>query len=513
MKKLQIADTFKQKIFKASVGLILINLLVKVLGYGEKLLLAKYFGTNYEVDSYTLVVSIVFTFFYFFREIVEPSFLRVFLEKSEENKNSEWKVFNLGLRIILIITLFICFVVFLYPNQVVTFFAPGFKGEQFTLTVSLLKISIISCVFLSVSTLTSIILNGKKHFIFPAIGDVIFKLVIILAFFIIDFKNGILGLGLALIVASIFKLGVHLLKLGKKISLKKLDIDPIDKARIFKLSLPLLLGVLFSQLSGIIDNGFASRLQEGAISSLSYAKKIIELPIVTLPYVLSVVIFPFFSELSIKKNTQKLKKVFIDVLMLLVLIFIPLTIFFALNSHGIVSLIFKRGAFDENSVLMTSKPLFVYSLGLIFFAIETILVIYFFSKANTKTPIVVGISCVILNIILTWCLIEKLGYLSIPLAYVIQKGVKCIWLLFLRKEDFEITFTREFLKKTLFVLLTITLFVMTHFSVSYFFVNKIKIEKKNIFDFIHLATSFLIPFCIYFLMLWKGKILNISKAF
>lgn len=512
MKKLVFNSAFKNKIFKASVGLISINLFAKVLGYGEKLLLAKYFGTGYQVDVYTVVITLIFSFFYFFREIVEPSILRIFLEKEKEEAREGWSIFNFGIRIILGVTLIISFLIYTFPEKTVGIFASGFEGEKFLLAVSLLKKTIVSCIFLSLSTLTSIILNAKKYFVFPALGDLVFKLIIILGFLSIDFENGILGVGMAIIIASLLKLGLHLSLLYKNLSFSKLNISRDSKNQMLKLSVPLLVGVVFSQLSGIIDNNFASKLQDGAISSISYAKKIIELPIVLLPYVLSVVIFPFFSEMSIKKETLMLKKLFTESITLMVIIFLPLSLFYILQSHQIVELIFKRGAFDEQSVDLTTLPLFVFSFGLLAFAIESILVIYYFSNADTKTPIIVGIVCVILNILMTWSLLDRLGYMAIPFAYVVQKSIKCVWLMVLKRSHFifeKAAAIRNFLN----FCLALSVFGLLGFFSNCLMQNHIFFSNNTLDNMLKLFISFMLPFGCYFLMLWKSGLMNTLKLF
>jgi peptidoglycan biosynthesis protein MviN/MurJ (putative lipid II flippase) len=102
-------------------------------------------------------------------------------------------------------------------------------------------------------------------------------------------------------------------------------------------------------------------------------------------------------------------------------------------SRPIIEIIFQRGAFDVNSTIQTAKPFLVYSIGLVFFAIETILVIFYYSLADTKTPVFVGMICVVINILLTWLLVNIIGYIGIALAYILQKILKNIILLLLLK--------------------------------------------------------------------------------
>lgn len=79
---------------------------------------------------------------------------------------------------------------------------------------------------------------------------------------------------------------------------------------------------------------------------------------------------------------------------------------------------------------------------MIFFAIETILVIYYFAHSNTKTPIFVGILSVLENIILTIILIQFFGYVGIAMALVISKATKNIVLLWLLKDLVTIDFQK-----------------------------------------------------------------------
>ena len=74
-----------------------------------------------------------------------------------------------------------------------------------------------------------------------------------------------------------------------------------------------------------------------------------------------------------------------------------------------------------------------------FFAIETILVIYYYAIADTRTPVFVGMGCVVLNIILTWIFVNKIGYVAIAWAFVIQKIVKNFILLYLLKNRIDYT--------------------------------------------------------------------------
>lgn len=436
------------KIIKSSAGILLITILVKVLGYAEKLILAKYYGTSYQVDAYTLVLTIVLSIFFFFREIIEPGFLNIFLDcKSNNNEQEAWGIFNKLFRWILYVTFALSVVAFFSPQGISSIFAPGFEGERLSLTYQLIRIAIPAGIFLALSTLTSITLNGLKIFVLPASGELAFKSGIIICMVFFFKEYGIIGAAFGIVLGSIGRLAVHLTKLYKKLSINKIKVEPKYTILIWQLTWPLLLGVSFSQVSVLVDNIFASYLQEGAIAALSYAKKVVELPVILFPYIISIVIFPYFTQLVVEKQNKKLIKLLGDSLKWILIVFIPVSVFFIVYSKPIIEIIFQRGAFDANSTLLTTKPFLIYSTGLVFCAIETILVIFYYSKADTKTPVFVGIGCVVISILLTWVFIQFLGYIGIALAFVIQKTLKNIVLLFLLKH--KIDFSTSWLWKIL----------------------------------------------------------------
>lgn len=496
-------------ILRSSAGLVAITLLVKIFGYAEKVVLANYYGTSYQVDVYTVVITLVMSIFFFFREIVEPGFLNVFLDtRIKRDESVSWNIFNKGIRVILWVTFIISLLSLLFPGKIVAILAPGFEGEKLFLSKTLVRIVIPAVIFLALSTLTSITLNGLKIFALPASGELVFKGLIIICIVLFFNSYGILGAGIGVLLGAIARLGVHLTKLYRKISFKKIKIESKYKHRIWQLTWPLLLGVSFSQVSGLIDNIFASYLQEGVIAALSYAKKVVELPVVIFPYVISIVIFPYFSQLAIEKQKEKLKNILADSLKWITIAFIPIAMFFLVYAIPIVEIIFKRGAFNAESTILTSKPLMIYSMGMVFYAVETILVIFYYANGNTRTPVFVGIACVVLNILLTWIFIQFIGYIGIALAYVIQKVLKNLILLRLLKH--KISYNIRMVLTVLFKIIISSLVFFTLIKVFQVFVfsgfNGGMIEKAG-----GLVLSLTLGGLIYLFILFRWKLLQVKE--
>lgn len=454
-------------ILRSSILIGLIMMGVKVLGYAEKLILAYYFGTDYRVDVYNIVSAFILSVFVFFREVIEPGFLGSFLKAiRDQDRKEAWTLFAFFTRYILTFTVLLSIVVYCAPFSVIHALAPGLSRETSMLAGKMIQFAFPATIFLSLSSLTNISLNGLKEFALPAMTELLFRGAILLTMLIFCRHWGIYAMIAGLLIGSFIKLSVQGWILIKKFPLHRIAGRSAYFKDTWKLTWPLLIGVSFSQLSSLIDNGFASYLQEGAISALSYARKIVELPILVFPYILSTVVFPYFSELAVARQKQQLGTLFSGCLSSITLVFVPLSVFFVANSHEIVSITFERGAFNSQSTLLTAGALTYYAAGMLFFAIETVLVIFYFSNMDTRTPIFVGIAGVVLNIILTYVLIGVMGYAGVALALALSKMIKVLVLLFFLRYKLTINYqaVRTLLVKVFFsaTLTAIVLFVARH---------------------------------------------------
>jgi putative peptidoglycan lipid II flippase len=429
-------------IVRSSLLIGLVTIGGRMLGYGEKIILAYYFGTGYTVDVYNIILTLILSVFLFFREIIEPAFLpRFLMAVNREDRKEAWGLFAWFGRWVALGTLVLSLVICFNPMATIHFLAPGLNSARSLLAAKMIRLAFPACIFLSLSALVSVALNALKQFIWPAAAELVFKTIIIIALLLCGRFWGIYAIIISILAAAVAKLIFQSAVLLKKYPYHTTPGRPAGLKEIGKLSWPLLIGVSFAQVSGLVDNLFASYLPEGGISALSYAKKVVELPVLVFPYILSTVLFPYFSELAIGKQKQQLNGLFSKNLTIILLIFLPLSGFFFVFSREIVDLFFKRGAFNEYSTILTGGALTIYSPGMIFFAIETILVVFYFAQEDTKTPIFTGIACVVLNIGLTGFLIGRIGYLGVALALVVSKSIKVLVLLFLLRYKLQINYT------------------------------------------------------------------------
>ena len=149
------------------------------------------------------------------------------------------------------------------------------------------------------------------------------------------------------------------------------------------------------------------------------------------------VLLPNLSKAYAQKNTQlfitQLEKAF----KLIFYLAVPSVIGLILFASPLLATIFQRGAFLWVDVHQASLSLIGFAFGLPFFMAMKVLVPAFFSRQNTKTPMIVAMISLILNIILNYLLAFyfELGHLGLAIASSISAIISvAILSIFLRND-------------------------------------------------------------------------------
>jgi putative peptidoglycan lipid II flippase len=105
----------------------------------------------------------------------------------------------------------------------------------------------------------------------------------------------------------------------------------------------------------------------GGISSLSYANSIFSLPISIISLTFATVIFPKFSE-DFKNGIEKFSTNLNKSISINTYIFIPVALLFFFFGDEIIKVLYYRGKFTSDDVVMTFNVLKLFSISLVFFS-------------------------------------------------------------------------------------------------------------------------------------------------
>lgn len=431
------------KAFKAASAVMLILLVIKVFGFVEKQVLAYFFGTSFQIDAYFITFGILIAFWDCIRDLVGPSFLPVLVETRGKSTEAEgWKLISILLNFLAILLFGLSLLCILFAPSLVHLIAPGFKGEQLRVAINLTRIMFVGAAFFGIEILTFQVLNSYHRFILAVLGDFSFKVLGLLGLISLYHSFGIYGLGIGILVGSLVAPLIHFLGLWKKKHFYQatLDISFAPFRQMVIRMLPLVAGIIFTQGRRIVDSAFASTLAVGSVSALTFSYRLIDFPFVAIAEPLAVVLFPFFSDLAVKhgKEGQNVESELVETLLTAVktilLIFIPLSIGLFMLRIPIIQLLFERGHFDAASTQITVLPLTYYALGMTAYALEALLLRFYYSLSDTRTPTVLEGITFALHVILIYLLIGPLQHGGIALAFTLSRTTKVLFLYLLLKK-------------------------------------------------------------------------------
>jgi putative peptidoglycan lipid II flippase len=289
--------------------------------------------------------------------------------------------------------------------------------------------------------------NSHNKFSIPAITPLIFNLSLIGSAWLVAPKIDIPVMALAwgVLLAGFLQLLFQIAPLAviKKIPVPKIDFQNPGVKKFFILILPAMLAGGIAQINLLIDTIFASLLITGSPTWLYVSDRLIQFPMGIFAIAIGTVLLPSLSksyaQKDIKGYTEQLGRAF----KLVFFLAIPSLIGLALFASPLLSTIFQRGAFLWSDVQQASLSLIGFSFGLPFFMAMKVLVPAFFSRQNTKTPMLIASLSLLINIFLNYLLAFYfgLGHLGLAVGSSISAIVSVVILSLILKRDGLISFS------------------------------------------------------------------------
>lgn len=410
----------------------------KLLGFVREMLIAAKFGSGIETDTFFIALTATSLFAQMFTQALNTTMIPV-LSDVEKNEGKEGKIkyTNNLLGIVLLISLGIVIIGWLFSPIIIKLLAHGFEGEQFDLAVSMMRIGIPVVIFSGIVGIYRGYLQSESMFIESSASQFPFNFTYIFFLIFLSSLFGVKGLMVTSVLAVFSQILIQIpgvRKTGYKYELKFNLKDPYIK-KIMYLVLPVLVSVAVNDFNKIVDRSLASTLVTGSISALNYSARLNSLVLAVFITAIATVLFPMMSKEAVSESYDGLKKLIRNGVNIVLIITIPTTIGMIVLIEPIVRLAFERGEFDSIATQMTSQALLFYTLGLIGMALRTFMERVYYSLQDTRTPMVNGFFAVGLNVLLNFILIGPMEHRGLALATAISTTLTTGYLFYgLRKK-------------------------------------------------------------------------------
>lgn len=413
---------------------IFFSIFSKLFGLFRDIMIGAKFGTGIESDVYFTSLKSTTILFMSVGVAITTNMIPIIVEyiSNKDMKKANLfsnKIFTLMLYLGIIFSILGYFILPYYLKII----AHGFNEYKFQMTVETSRIIFPSIIFIFIAYSFNSMLQAFQKFKVTAIMSLPYNIILIVYMYLFSDKYSVYGLAFFTTIGWGLQAIIQvpsILKLGYKIRIDNNIFRDSDVKKFIILMFPLLISSTVYNVNSLIDTSIATKLVEGKLSALNYGSAIYVAISQTIIYGISTVLYPKFSKMINELEKNKFKEKLLGILKFLLLILLPIEMFFISFSVPIIEFVFKRGAFDEKSVQYTAISLSCYMLGMFAFGIQDILNKVFFSFKDTRTTMKFSIISIFINIILNLVLVVFFDFAGLAIATTISTLFNAIMLYF-----------------------------------------------------------------------------------
>lgn len=388
----------------------------------RELFIAATFGTGPNADAVNVAFKLPNLFRRIFGEgalssIFVPMFSEKLTHSEEVAERFASKVFFF-LTIILII--FTGIMQYFMP-ELMFLVAPGFNvhPEKFELTVLLCRITMPYLLFISLVALVGGMLNSIGRFAVFAASPVIMSVVLIAGtVWIENYMPDTYAIAWAVILAGVLQLVFMVISMyrnGLRLRKPNFSYHDSDIKKLLKLMVPATISSGVAQVSLFVSLSIASFIP-GAVSILSYADRIYQVPLSMIGVTFGTILLPTLSKYYKSGDLQSAERTQNDAVKLGLALSLPCAIAMIVLAVPIIRLIYEHGAFTAEDTVRTAGAIAAYSVGLPAFILSKIFMPIFYANQDAKTPMKITIYTIIANVVLNVIFMYPLAHVGIALG-------------------------------------------------------------------------------------------------
>ena len=301
----------------------------------------------------------------------------------------------------------------LFTPQLIELLAPGFEAdpEKMRLAVTMTQITFPYLLFITLVTLHSGTLNANGRFAAAAFAPVLLNLVM-LAFLAIAFLFPDAGIAASygITVSGVAQLALLMVAARRAGVLEGLERPRLDfnVKQFFSALGPAVIGSAGVQIALFADTIIGSMLPTGGISSIYYADRIYQLPIGVIGIAAGTVLLPEMSRRRAAGDHGAACHAQNRTMALTLALAAPFFVAFLAIPDLIMRGVFLRGRFTAEAAAASAAVLAAYGVGILAIVLIRSAVASFQAQGDTRTPMLVALLAVAINVALKIVLFRPL---------------------------------------------------------------------------------------------------------
>lgn len=333
---------------------------------------------------------------------LSSAFIPLFIKYQKDKKELYANVSTIINLIALLLGIFIVFA-FTFAGVIIPLITPGFTAAQNQEVINISRILIISQLpFFVLGNILSGIAQARKIFMLTAIAPLIYTIGVIAGTIFLSDSLWLYGPAVGTVTGAFLFFFVQIPILH--ITHFRYQFRAFDRKIIkefFTLFVPRTLSVLTSQIEQTIDLSLATLIGSGSVTVVNFAQRLQLFPVAFVGMAFGQASLPYISSLHKERKFTAIRKLFVDSILQLLYLSVPLAFFFIFARTPLVRIAYGGRRFDWEATVLTASTLSYFALSIPFHSIFYFVTRAFYASHDTKTPLYINFFSITLNIVLS----------------------------------------------------------------------------------------------------------------
>ena len=400
----------------------------RILGLVRDQVLAALFGAGSDMDAFIVAFRIPNLVRDLFAEgAMSAAFVPTFTRRLTLNgKEDAWRLGNNLINALVVVTGALVVAGMIFAAPIVTAYAHDFSRtpDKLELTITLTRVLLPFLTMVAVAAAAMGMLNSLHHYFVPALSPALFNVATIVGAFALVPLMPALGLpritaiAIAALAGGALQVAVQWPSLWREGFRYRPTLDARDPGlhQVLILMGPGTIGLAATQVNLFVNTLLATSQGTGAVSWLSYAFRLMYLPIGLFGVSIATATLPAVSRHAAVGDRDGIRQTVAQAIAMMMVLNIPATFGLLVLAEPIVRLLFERGRFLPSDTAATAAALRFYAVGLAGYAATRIVSPIFYAVRQSRVPVIVGVATIAVNIVLNVLLVKALGFRGLALG-------------------------------------------------------------------------------------------------
>lgn len=407
------------------------TMISRVLGLVRDQALANFFGATNAMDAFYVAYRIPNLMRDLFAEgTMSAAFIPTFTRRlTTEGRDAAWRLGTQLINALIVITGSLVLAGVVFAEPLTRLFAGDFSEvpDKLELTIRMTRVMLPFLTMVAVAAACMGMLNSLHRFFAPALSPAMFNVSLILSAFVLvplmpraGFEP-IMAIAFAVVLGGVGQIAAQYWVLRREGFRYRVRLNPADRGlrEILGLMGPGTIAGGAMQVNLLVNTILATGQGTGAVSWLTYAFRLMYLPIGVLGVSIATAALPVLSRHAALDDLRQMRRTISHGLRLMLMLMVPATVGLIVLAEPIVRLIFERGEFTPADTQATALALTCYAPAIVGYSAVRLAVPSFYALGTSLTPALVSVGTVMINIVLNLILVRVLGYQGLALGTAI----------------------------------------------------------------------------------------------